>query len=69
MNFYVFGLTNAVAIFCTLMNMHFHSYIDRFVVVYHDNVVVYSNTMEEHMKHLKAVFQVLRENQIFVKQS
>ncbi|XP_020101642.1 uncharacterized protein LOC109719402 [Ananas comosus] len=62
-----FGLTNAPATFCTLMNKLFHPYLDRFVVVYLDDIVVYSNTLEEHIEHLRTVFQVLRENQLFVK--
>ncbi|KAL0555982.1 hypothetical protein IC582_004485 [Cucumis melo] len=42
-----FGLTNAPANFCTLMNQVFHEYLDKFVVVYLDDIVVYSTTMEE----------------------
>ncbi|XP_012844529.1 PREDICTED: uncharacterized protein LOC105964566 [Erythranthe guttata] len=62
-----FGLTNAPATFCTLMNKIFHPYLDRFVVVYLDDIVVYSDTMEEHVNHLRTVFQLLRENELFVK--
>nr|CAD1829916.1 unnamed protein product [Ananas comosus var. bracteatus] len=62
-----FGLTNAPATFCTLMNKLFHPYLDRFVVVYLDDIVVYSNTLEEHVEHLRTIFQVLRENQLYVK--
>nr|CAD1821357.1 unnamed protein product [Ananas comosus var. bracteatus] len=62
-----FGLTNALATFCTLMNKLFHPYLDRFVVVYLDDIVVYSNTLQEHIEHLRTVFQVLWENQLFVK--
>ena len=43
-----FGLTNAPATFCTLMNQVFHEYLDQFVVVYLDDIVVYSPTLEEH---------------------
>ena len=62
-----FGLTNAPATFCTLMNEVFHEYLDKFVVVYLDDIVVYSATMEEHREHLIRVFQKLRENQLYVK--
>ncbi|GJX16760.1 putative nucleotidyltransferase, ribonuclease H [Tanacetum coccineum] len=62
-----FGLTNAPATFCTLMNKLFHPFLDKFVVVYLDDIVVYSHTLEEHVLHLKQVFQVLRENELYVK--
>ncbi|XP_060216861.1 uncharacterized protein LOC132644288 [Lycium barbarum] len=63
-----FGLTNAPATFCTLMNKLFHPFLDQFVVIYLDDIVVYSNSLEEHLKHLRTVFQVLRENDLCVKQ-
>ncbi|KAK8586224.1 hypothetical protein V6N13_130745 [Hibiscus sabdariffa] len=62
-----FGLTNALATFCTLMNKVLQPFLDRFVVVYLDDIVEYSNTLEEHVEHLRQVFQVLRENELFVK--
>ncbi|KAA0036157.1 RNA-directed DNA polymerase-like protein [Cucumis melo var. makuwa] len=62
-----FGLTNAPATFCTLMNQVFHEYLDKFVVVYLDDIVVYSTTMEEHRDHLQKVFQKSKENQLYVK--
>lgn len=43
-----------------------HDYLDKFVVVYLDDIVVYSSTLEEHMEHLKLVFGKLRENQLYV---
>ncbi|RVW74337.1 Retrovirus-related Pol polyprotein from transposon 17.6 [Vitis vinifera] len=48
-----FGLTNAPATFCTLMNKIFHPYLDKFVVVYLDDIVIYSNTLKEHEEHLR----------------
>ena len=62
-----FGLTNAPAMFFTLMNQDFHDFLDNFVVVYLDDIVVYSAMMEEQKKHLELVFQKLRENQLYVK--
>ncbi|KAL0544452.1 hypothetical protein IC582_019567 [Cucumis melo] len=62
-----FGLTNAPATFCTLMNKLFQSFLDRFVVVYLDDIVVYSQTLEEHVQHLRQVFQVLRDNELYIK--
>ncbi|KAI5671867.1 hypothetical protein M9H77_12231 [Catharanthus roseus] len=62
-----FGLTNAPATFCTLMNKLFHPYLDQFVVVYLDDIVIYSQTMEEHKEHLRKVFQVLKNNELYVK--
>ncbi|KAK8948956.1 hypothetical protein KSP39_PZI005193 [Platanthera zijinensis] len=64
-----FGLTNAPATFCTLMNRIFHPYLDQFVVVYLDDIVIYSNSMEEHVEHLRIIFQALRENELYVKRS
>ncbi|WP_369293683.1 reverse transcriptase family protein, partial [Klebsiella pneumoniae] len=52
-----FGLTNAPATFSTLMNEVFREYLDKFVVVYLDDIVVYSSTMEENAEDLKLVFQ------------
>jgi hypothetical protein len=47
-----FGLTNAPATFCTLMNDIFREWFDDFVVVYIDDILVYNNSMEEHVEHL-----------------
>nr|XP_016483424.1 PREDICTED: uncharacterized protein LOC107804107 [Nicotiana tabacum] len=62
-----FGLTNALATFCTLMNKLFHPFLDQFVVIYLDDIVVYSNNIEDHAEHLRKVFKVLRENDLCVK--
>ncbi|XP_055806925.1 uncharacterized protein LOC129875680 [Solanum dulcamara] len=48
-----FSLTNAPATFCTLMNKIFHPYLDQFMVVYLDDIVIYGNTLEEHVEYLK----------------
>ncbi|XP_038991121.1 uncharacterized protein LOC120114215 [Hibiscus syriacus] len=63
-----FGLTNAPATICTLMNKVLQPFLDHFVVVYLDDIVVYSKTLEEHVEHLRRVFQVLRENELYVKE-
>ncbi|RVW50369.1 RNA-directed DNA polymerase-like [Vitis vinifera] len=62
-----FGLTNAPATFYTLMNKIFHPYLDKFVVVYLDDIVIYSNTLKEHEEHLRKVFKILRQNKLYVK--
>nr|CAN63369.1 hypothetical protein VITISV_016446 [Vitis vinifera] len=62
-----FGLTNAPATFCTLMNKIFHPYLDKFVVVYLDDIVIYSNTLKEHVEHLRKVFKILRQIELYVK--
>jgi len=62
-----FGLTNAPATFCTLMNQIFNEYLDKFVVVYLDDIVVYSRSLDEHASHLRTVFETLRQNKLYVK--
>ena len=56
------GLTNAPTTFCNLMNDVLFDYLDAFVVVYLDDIVVYSQTINEHEMHLRKVFQRLREH-------
>ncbi|CAN6455079.1 unnamed protein product [Victoria cruziana] len=62
-----FGLTNAPATFSTLMNKIFYPFLDKFVVVYLDDIVVYSSSMEEHVEHLRIVFKLLKDNDLYVK--
>ncbi|KAG8485768.1 hypothetical protein CXB51_019099 [Gossypium anomalum] len=62
-----FGLTNASAIFMDLMNRIFRPYLDRFVVVFIDDILIYSQNESEHAEHLRMVLQILKENKLFAK--
>ncbi|KAA3462203.1 reverse transcriptase [Gossypium australe] len=62
-----FGLTNAPATFMDMMNRVFQPYLDRFIVVFIDDILVYSKTEEEHDSHLRVVLQILREKQLYAK--
>jgi len=64
-----FGVTNAPSVFMEYMNPIFHPYLDQFVVVFIDNILVYSKSEEEHVEHLRIVLQVLKEKQLFAKLS
>ena len=64
-----FGLTNAPVAFMDLMNRVFHTYLDQFVVVFIDDILVYSKDTQEHEHHLRIALQILRENQLFAKLS
>ena len=64
-----FGLTNAPAAFMDLMNRVFQPYLDRFVIVFIDDIHVYSGNSEEHSEHLRIVLQTLRERQLYAKLS
>jgi len=64
-----FGLTNAPATFQTLMNDIFRDMLDICVIVYMDDILVYSKTPEEHEQHLRRVLQRLREHQLYAKPS
>ena len=60
-----FGLTNAPAIFMDLMNQIFMDYLDKFVVVFIDDILIYSKDEEEHVIHLRLVLTRLREHQLY----
>ncbi|KAK9113309.1 hypothetical protein Syun_020106 [Stephania yunnanensis] len=62
-----FGLTNAPATFRNLMNDVLKEYIDRFVVVYLDDIVIYSQNLQDHVDHLRKVLTTLRANHLYVK--
>ncbi|KAL6189076.1 hypothetical protein ACLB2K_040466 [Fragaria x ananassa] len=62
-----FGLTNAPAAFMDLMNRVFSPYLDRFVIVFIDDILVYSKSEKEHAKHLRLILRTLRNAQLFDK--
>ena len=62
-----FGLTNAPAAFMDLMNRVFKPYVDQFMVVFIDDILVYSKSMDDHVKHLRTVLQTLRDHQLYAK--
>jgi hypothetical protein len=62
-----FGLTNAPATFSRLMNYIFMDYLDKFIVVYLDDILIYSKNEEEHAEHLRLVLEKLREHQLYAK--
>eukprot|EP00253_Pinus_taeda_P022079 PITA_22079 len=64
-----FGLTNAPATFMCLMNSVFHQFLDKFVLIFIDDILIYSRSKEEHEEHLRMVLQTLREHQLYAKLS
>ena len=62
-----FGLTNALATFSNLMNDVFYEFVDRFVMVYLDDIVVYSESLDDHLEYLRNVLSKLRKHQLNVK--
>ena len=62
-----FGLTNAPAVFMALMNRVFQPYLDRFVIVFIDDILVYSPNEIEHARYLGMVLQKLREDKLYAK--
>eukprot|EP00253_Pinus_taeda_P026214 PITA_26214 len=62
-----FGLTNALATFMCLMNSVFHQYLDKFVLIFIDDILIYSRNRKEHEEHLRIVLQTLQEHQLYGK--
>ncbi|CAJ0965001.1 unnamed protein product [Ranitomeya imitator] len=64
-----FGLSNAPSVFQSFMHDIFREYLDKFLIVYLDDILVFSDDWESHVKQVRMVFQVLRANSLFVKGS
>jgi hypothetical protein len=64
-----FGLTNAPATFQSLMNEIFQNYLRRFILVFFDDILIYINTLVDHLSHLETVFKLLKINELYAKAS
>ena len=62
-----FGLTNAPAVFMDLMNRVFRPFLDQFVIVFIDDILIYSRSETNHEQHLRLALQTLREHQLYAK--
>ena len=62
-----FGLINAPAVFMDLMNRVFSDYLDKFVIVFIDDILIYSKSHEEHERHLRLVLERLRSKKLYAK--
>lgn len=62
-----FGLSNAPAAFQRMMNSIFHDMLDEFVVIYLDDILIFSDTEEQHEDHLRRVLRQLQENKLMAK--
>jgi len=62
-----FGLTNAPTAFIDLMNRVFRPFLDKFIVVFIDDILIYSRNNEEHAQHLRLVLKTLREHKLYAK--
>ncbi|CAA0839620.1 Uncharacterized mitochondrial protein AtMg00860, partial [Striga hermonthica] len=62
-----FGLSNAPAVFMDLMNRIFHPYLDQFIIVFIDDILIYSKSQKEHEEHLRVVLETLRREKLYAK--
>nr|GFD52084.1 RNA-directed DNA polymerase homolog [Tanacetum cinerariifolium] len=62
-----FGLTNAPAVFMDLMNRIFNEFLDKFVIVFINDILVFSKSKEEHGDHLRTVLQTLQQEELYAK--
>ena len=62
-----FGLTNAPTAFMDLMNRVFRAYLDHFFIVFMDDILIYSRSLEEHKQHLVTTLKTLRRHQLYGK--
>jgi hypothetical protein len=68
-NLMPFGVSNVPGVFMEYMNRIFHAFLDRFVFVFIDDILIYSKSEEEHAEHLKIILQVLKEKKLYAKLS
>ena len=64
-----FGLTNVPTTFQSLMNRIFEPYLCKFILVFFDDILVYNPTFNQHLAHLKLTLEILRNHQLFIKES
>ncbi|GKB54566.1 putative reverse transcriptase domain-containing protein [Tanacetum coccineum] len=62
-----FGLTNAPAVFMDLMNRVYKPYLDKFVIVFIDDILIYSKSKQQHEEHLKLILEFLKKEELYVK--